>query len=439
MDNPHLKVFIDHSILVKNSGSTELFHEGPPDEDSKKRLLKIKKSFSQGWFEDILKSVHLEEEEDVTIENDIILVLNRLVDSVTSEVGRAVLGLFILQLAIKSIEPNQSVRLHKGGGGSGSFSWKEGVPMRTLDKKFITPILRKYGLLRLNADGFMMTRSLAENYPYTKFYKAAIRGAKDDWLFLVDKLEDNLINAEDCLIYIIGLLFNKSDNFKKNAEITIKLVEKYNAKSPSLLDIYNVINLHITHSTYSARLFEIAMHSLIQAIEENTSIEGRLLPLCQMRTANKKHNNIGDVEIVDLFNDNIIFEAWDAKYGKPYLRDEIEELLDKLEDKQDIEIVGFVTDREPDIKEEIKNRLDQINELTGVNVMILSFQDWIKYWIERTDLDVNELSKLWLIAYTESLCQKRRGKAPIDEPSDEWVESLKNIIQNKVSNIYFSV
>ncbi|HAX76415.1 MAG TPA: hypothetical protein DCY88_11380, partial [Cyanobacteria bacterium UBA11372] len=38
--------------------------------------------------------------------------LNQLVESVTSEVGRALIGLTVLQLCVKAIEPTQSVRLH---------------------------------------------------------------------------------------------------------------------------------------------------------------------------------------------------------------------------------------------------------------------------------------------------------------------------------------
>ncbi len=37
-----------------------------------------------------------------------------------------------------------------------------------------------------------------------------------------------------------------------------------------------------------------------------------------MRSANKKHGNIGDLEVLEKSN---IIEAWDAKYGKAYLRD----------------------------------------------------------------------------------------------------------------------
>lgn len=74
--------------------------------------------------------------------------------------------------------------------------------LASLDKQYVTPVLRKYDLLRLNADGFMMTRSLAENYPYSPLYKANIRGARQEWLNLVEEVETNKISPEAALHYL---------------------------------------------------------------------------------------------------------------------------------------------------------------------------------------------------------------------------------------------
>ena len=68
------------------------------------------------------------------------------------------------------------------------------------------------------------------------------------------------------------------------------------------------------------------MHSLFQVLEDQGSFEGGFLkPLSQMRSANKKHGNVGDIEITAGKRNGLhIVESWDAKYGKAYLRDEIE-------------------------------------------------------------------------------------------------------------------
>jgi predicted neutral ceramidase superfamily lipid hydrolase len=57
-----------------------------------------------------IKIENITEKQTQTIES--------LVNSVTSEVGRAIVGLAILQLTVKAILPGQSIRLHKGGSGT---------------------------------------------------------------------------------------------------------------------------------------------------------------------------------------------------------------------------------------------------------------------------------------------------------------------------------
>lgn len=172
----HLKVFRDRSELVRSTGSTEKFLEGPSSRQAKTRIAKLKSALDNGYFEK-LASQDLGVSDDIDdVTPEIHDCLKTLVDSVTSEYGRAVVALTVFQLTIKAVIPEQSVRLHKGSTSRGSISWVEGVPMRSIDKKYITPVLRKYGLISLNADGMFMTRSLAENYPYSKVYKAEIRG-----------------------------------------------------------------------------------------------------------------------------------------------------------------------------------------------------------------------------------------------------------------------
>ena len=150
-----------------------------------------------------------------------------LVSSITSETGRAIVGLSILQLCVKIVCPEQSVRLHKAGSGGANFAWKEGIPMRVLDNRFITPALREYGLLRLNADGFMMTRNLAENYPYSELYKAAIRGAKKEWAELIELMERDEIDAAAALKLAITLLYNTSQAFVEESDSCLDVVDRF--------------------------------------------------------------------------------------------------------------------------------------------------------------------------------------------------------------------
>ncbi len=174
----HLKVYANRSVLVASDDSVETFVEGPADEEAQSRHAKIREAFHNGYLDDLLNDLRAMNITPPELDDEQSALLSRLVDSITSQRGRGLVGLAVLILAIKDIAPKQSVRLHKGNSRRGTFSWRDGLPMRGLDSDYNTPFLRRHGLLLLNNDGAMMTRSLAENYPYSKFYKAAVRGAK---------------------------------------------------------------------------------------------------------------------------------------------------------------------------------------------------------------------------------------------------------------------
>jgi hypothetical protein len=331
-----------------------------------------------------------------------------------------------MQLTIKSIDSSQNIRLHKGGTGTNSFSWKDGISMRVLDKNYVTPVLRKYDLVKLNADGFMMTRSLAENYPYSTLYKAQLRGSRNEWLSIVESLEANLSDPFNSLKYFISLLFNKAEQFQVASEKLLERINIYIVSIANPKQVLTLIRSHIDDSGYSARLMEISMHALMQAVVPTGALGlVALKPLSQMRSANKKHGNIGDIELME---DREIIESWDAKYGKAYLREEIDEVLEKLKNHNSVDLVGFVTTLTPIINQEIINKLDSAKQLHGIDIKILTFEEWVQSIFNRTLEDSIiteiELAKNWLRAYAECIAQKRRLLAPIDEPCIEWVKEL---------------
>ncbi len=422
----HLKVFHDRSELIYESGDSVVFPEGKLSQEAQKRLKQLRDTLADGFLQAVIDDCRHPNAILEDLPDEHLDLLTALVNSVTSEVGRAVVGLTVMQLCIKTIAPNQSIRLHKGGNSysDARFSWVEGVPMRSLDKSFITPVLRANDLLRVNADGFMMTRSLAENYPYSRLYKAAIRGARQEWLEIVDLLETGELNAEGALRHMIRFLLNRSSTFESLANASLKTVDKIINLHPTSNQIVEFVSMFIDNADYSARLLEVAMHSLFQALEDQLLLEGDLKRLSQMRSANKKHGNVADIEITIPGSQLEIIEAWDAKYGKPYLRDELEELNEKLRDHIETQVAGFVVDKSPNITDDISNRMSEIEAIHNVEIYIMSFNDWAQQLLEQAGDDINELALQWLIGFAESLCQRRRERAPIDEPADAWVRKL---------------
>jgi len=421
---PVLYIYADRSILVNEDGVEYKFQEGKTSDEAKKRLVIIKKALEDGFLENLIAECQNPEVKIENISEAQVRTIESLVNSVTSEVGRAIVGLAILQLTVKSILPGQSIRLHKGGSGTRDFSWTEGIPMRNLDTNYITPVLRKFNLLKINKFGFMMTRTLAENYPYSKLYKAGIRGARKEWLEITDEVERGELDSLNALMQLLIFLNNKSEAFELLTTKALKTLGEFLKQNPLFDDCVTVISNFIDNSTYSARVFEVSLHAFFQVLSEEKHLVGFLKPLSQMRSANKKHGNIGDIEITESEGNMDIIEAWDAKFGKTYLREELEELNDKLVFHPQATIAGFVTDQKPNLKAEINARMQEIEELHETEIRIMEFKEWVSFQVANYDLDTSKIGEKWLIAIAESICQKRREIAPIDEPTTEWVESF---------------
>lgn len=419
----HLSIYDNRSELYLKD-AVHVYYEGFQNQKTQRRYEQINEVLAHGYLEKLYNGVENADFDNLSGENR--NLLRKLVQGVTSEVGRALVGVAFLQLTIKSIAPEQSIRLHKGATRRGSFSWVDGISMRNLDSHYSTPFLRQKKLLKLNKYGVFMTRSLAENYPYSKLYKADMKGPFNEWINIVDAIENNSMPAKSGLIFLMALLKNQTDEFNHLANTVIKLVHAMS--SVSFEFVRQKLEQFFNRTEYSARAFEVVMHAFMQAMYECHLLGSyQLVPISQMRSANKKHGNIGDIELKD---GNIIVESWDAKYGKPYLRDELEELNDKIISSPGVKIAGFVVNSKPDRRKEIVSRAKEIETLTGVDIKIFSFGEWIEWQIgDLTSAKKNILGRKWLIAVAESFGQKRSDIAPIDEPCEEWLKDLMKIIK----------
>ncbi len=422
-DNCHLDVYINRYELHQNNLITT-YYEGFQNAETQKRYEKINTALANGYLYKIMERLPDADFTGLSRENKILL--KRLVNGITSEVGRALVGVTFLQLTIKSITPDQSIRLHKGTTRRGSFSWVDGISMRTIDSTYSTPFLREQGLLNVNKFGVFMTRSLAENYPYSKLYKAEMRGPFSEWIDIVDAIEEERMPALLGLYYLMALLKNRSETFNLTADKAIALAAKYPEKT--FENISELMKNFFNNTEYSARAFEIVLHGFMQAMSESNMLgDMELVPISQMRSANKKHGNIGDIELKD---GRVIVESWDAKYGKTYLRDELEELRDKILMFPGVKVAGFVVDSEVDRRRDIVKRAEEISIETGVDILLFSFDEWIRYQTQRIARgEPDKIAGRWLTAVVESFAQKRPEIAPIDEPCEAWVKDLIHYLE----------
>lgn len=423
-----LSVYLNRSELHSES-EVKIFREGRQGKEAQQRYNKIATELDNGFLEKRFERTN-DSEADTShlLSDENKKLLRHLISGITSEVGRALIEVAFLQITIKCIAPEQSIRLHKSAKSGKSFSWVDGVSMRTLDSTYIQRFLHEYHLLDMNKYGAFMTRSLAENYPYTRLYKARLRGPFAEWIDIVDALENGTLPPDPALGFLMILLKNRSDTFNASVRDALNLCKRHD--HDSFDEVKCLLEEFFNKTKYSARAFEVVMHCFMQAMQENRLLgDYELVPLSQMRSANKKHGNVGDIELKD---GGIIVESWDAKYGKPYLRDELEELYDKIELHPGVVTAGFVVNSQPDLRDDIKKRIDEIQDSAGVNIYILSFEEWIEFILRSncvTSDQREELASHWLNAVVSSFGQLRPELATIDEPCDEWITDLIRILK----------
>ena len=298
--------------------------------------------------------------------------------------------------------------------------------MRSLDKNYITPVLRSEGLLFINNDGVMMTRTLAENYPYTKYFKGqSLIDQGKTWLNLVDIVNSGSTSPKESLQYLISLLINRSDSFNQLVE-AMKAKEEVAFLEPTINQVSGFVDSHIQASNHGARLFEISIHAFAQALFKTVNLgELRLSALTQMRSANKKHGNIGDVEFVT--EERSIIEAWDAKHGITELEQQVEELAEKMREHSHVRRAGFISNEAISINDSLQSRVSQVSKEFNAEIHLLTFEEWVSKTFEFYSIDGNNVSEQviareWFLAYVGTLSQRRRDIAPVDEPCHEWLE-----------------
>lgn len=420
---PHLDIYKDHADLY-DGDKIVTYAEGRQSSEAKERYDLIVEELGNGFLNKVLDRVKRDGFNDGLSDDNKQLLLD-FANGITSNYGRGLIAVGIQQLTIKSICPEQSIRLHKASNQKNAFSWKEGISMRSIDSGYITPFLRENGLLKLNADGAFMTRSLAENYPFTKLYKAKLQGPREQWLELVDRLEDSTLPADSALEFMLAFLQNKSEDFNNKCEAALEAFD--NARGITLKKAERATKAFLRGTEYPARAFEISIHAFMQALIDLGYAEDRLERLSQMRSANKKHGNVGDIEIKE---GSDILESWDAKYRKPYLIDELSELEDKLATAPRVVTAGFITDGQPELSGDVETKMHDIEDEFDTEVRILSLHEWIDYQIDLNYVsDRDALGKAWMRALAESLTLKRPDRAPIDEPCDKWVEDFTKILK----------
>jgi hypothetical protein len=304
--------------------------------------------------------------------------------------------------------------------------------MRGLAARYFVKFFSRYGLVAGNAYGPFMTRGFAENYPYSPFYKAELKGPREEWDRVVEGLEGDALDPREGFLFLCSLLSNQSEEFSRLATETMRAVESFLSTKPTFGEVRDLIATHVRKSPNSARPLEVAAHSLFQALyprQPGTPYD--LRSLSQMRSANLKAGNVGDVELLQPGTRKVV-EAWDAKAGAFTLGEELVALKTKLSANRGVLSGGFLMDRPVVLDSHANGLIADIRRSLGTDVRVVVFEDWANTQSSRTGEDPAIVARDWLRDYAGSLCQLRRDLAPLDEPSRPWVEGLKELVEARL-------
>lgn len=432
---PHIRVYPDRHEIYKGGTIIEEHSTASRSDEAKQRSNDIKESFDDGYLIEKLELVResgidhiperIQKSEDF---QQLQSHIDRVVDAMSANRGRALSVHTVLLLAIKSLEPTQSIRLHK------SSIWKEGLPMRGIDSDYISPELGDRDLVHLNSDGGMMTRTLAENLPYGVAYPANIKGAQSSWAGVIEILEQNDDGelSEAALEYMLLVLYNRGHKANELNEVAISRTENLISEGLSGKEVLRLIREHINNSDHAARLLEISLHSLYQPLQEVDVFDGSLKALTQMRSADRKHGNVGDIEIVAPDDEFLVKEAIDGKYGHGLMLGELRDLRSKLNSHPETESVTFVTSTERDVSSEVSDKIDQLENDFEVNIDVRSLEEHSQAVLKQYD-HAGIHPDSWLTSYVETLTHQRRDIAPINEPTIDWVDTLIGVLEERTS------
>jgi len=100
-------------------------------------------------------------------------------------------------------------------------------------------------------------------------------------------------------------------------------------------------------------------------------------------------------------------------------------------DVSDLEF-GYVLFPEKKEYTDVDRKILDIADEFGVEVQIYAFDEWVQEQLIRAsneNIAENALAIAWIKAYTESFALMREDRAPIDEPTHDWLQSLQNVFQ----------
>ena len=224
-----------------------------------------------------------------------------------AESQKAVLAVLITSLVKKATAPEQDIRQHKieqSGGYSG----------RSFDTNYVTPFLREnFARLAMRSGSGWLTRSIEQNYPFTRDFPGKIQNAAMKTA-LLEILHDVEENGADPNIYLLALLVELQSAFAVPA--LVFAAETANAEL-TITEIMELLRAHFFFRYQghgASRLPALAIYAIYESLIKCQCYESKILaPLKAHTTSDARSRSYGDVEI--LTAEGELFEGIEIKHN----------------------------------------------------------------------------------------------------------------------------
>ena len=318
---------------------------------------------------------------DVNLPTELLTHINTLGSKIESQKG---VYTVLITLGIhKILYPKQDIRYFQ-------VNMKNGFSGRSIDTKYITPTLKELGLTSMSESGWL-TRSLEQPYPYTFDYEGKISKLKNEFLYIVDKIQNQPEYCESILRLIINysILVRKKNKIKitpiSNPDsITIEQISK-------AFEFYFNENYHISGGS---KLPVISFHTIYQILlKEMKRFDSCILgELGSHTSSDKTSKSSGDIEI---FKDNQVIESLEIKLGIEVDKHLINRVINKIiiHNPKRYYVLSTLGIKEDDYSE-IITKIHNLKNEHGCQLIINGLIPTLKYYLRLIN-NLEEFIKLF--------------------------------------------
>ena len=333
------------------------------------------------------------------------------------ETDKSLIQVIITTLLKKIIKPEQDIRLHMA-------KFPNGYSARVLDTKVTTPFFKINFPRYANKETAFLTKATRAEiiWNFEEGIKLPLRSKSlvEPFLTLTDKIENQKIDIEQCLVYILSQLHLLSQSHEVVFAETLEV-----ANSVNIININRVMKMVERHfeEPLSSRLPVIVIFAIYkQLFKTIRRFENKILLPLNVHTSADKHG-YGDIEIRD--NDNNPFEILEIKHNIPIDRNMILDIVKKSANTT-IERYYILTTYKDcfinqDEEEYINELILDIKRERGLEIIANGIVNTLKYYLRFIE-DYHE----FINTYTNELVIDARNST---EVKDSHIQAWRIILQ----------